>query len=351
MASSTVVVTKTESASGSQPVLTTTLFSGTPLPTDYYDQHPKSTVPVGAIAGGAAAGVFLAVAMVVIWVWWGKSIKRENIKKQREALAKLQVKENTRRNASSGTYTQFPPSFVSSRHERKVSFVPSPAPSATSTLRVPKEEAQTAHSAPSAASTLKDAKEAPCDNYSSSLATSIVTHKPVRPSPLGRSSSTTEQAPLLTSPSPHNAPALSMPTTPRHSPVASRSSGKATPSPTGSPTSTVQPFLKRPLTSARSSSRTNRASAASTASVYSTESGEERQTRVSSSLIMAALGHMDPRRSWLGNYLGRGASRHRTSAGNDLEQRTLSRTSILGVDDAEEGVGLAYGGEEGMGPS
>lgn len=88
-------------------------------------------------------------------------------------------------------------------------------------------------------------------------------------------------------------------------------------------------------------------------SVYSTASGEERQKRVSTSLIMAALGHMDPRRSWLGNYLPLNAQRNRTN--NDVEASRLSQMSAASAysqtdDQLEEAVGYAYGGEEGPAP-
>lgn len=84
----TVLTTIYPSASDEQ-VLTTTIYQGTPLPTTTTLSHPKSTVPVAAIAGGAAGGVFLAVAVVVIWVWWGRCIQRKREKDRREIVRHL----------------------------------------------------------------------------------------------------------------------------------------------------------------------------------------------------------------------------------------------------------------------
>lgn len=105
----------------------------------------------------------------------------------------------------------------------------------------------------------------------------------------------------------------------------------------------MQPFLKRPIASRQV---THKASAASSMSAYSNESGEERQKRVSSSLVMAALGHLDPRRSFLGNYL---PLNRRSRVADDLEQSrlsTMSAASAYSQTDADEPVGYAYGGED-----
>lgn len=68
------------------PVVTTTLFpSGTPTPITVVHSSGKP-VPVGAIAGGVVAGAVLAIAVVVAWAWWGKSIKRKQAKQLREAV-------------------------------------------------------------------------------------------------------------------------------------------------------------------------------------------------------------------------------------------------------------------------
>jgi len=46
-------------------------------------------VPIAAIAGGAAAGVTLAVAMVLIWKYWGLVIRRTERRKRKEAVCVL----------------------------------------------------------------------------------------------------------------------------------------------------------------------------------------------------------------------------------------------------------------------
>jgi len=313
-----VITTTIYPSNSDTQIITTIITTGTPLPTTPVSQ-PKSDLPVAAIAGGTAGGVVLAVAAVIIWTWWGRCIKRKREKEREQLLASLQVRENTRRNASSGSYTRFPSSFSSSRHERKVTFVPTP-PSTPSPI-------------PSALRMKEEAKAPQRGGYPESLEkpqrASTAPHKPPRPSPLGRNNSRHEQAPLLVSTGRTEYPSPS----PRPSPAQSTA------------TSPVQPFLKRPLT--------HKSSAASSMSAYSTASGEERQKRVSTSLIMAALGHMDPRRSWLGNYLPLSAPRNRGN--NDLEASRLSRMSTASMysqpDDIHGGpVGYAYGGEEGPQP-
>jgi len=46
-----------------------------------------SDVPIGAIAGGAAGGAMLAVAMVLIWKYWGLVIKRTEKRKRKEVVS------------------------------------------------------------------------------------------------------------------------------------------------------------------------------------------------------------------------------------------------------------------------
>ena len=45
-----------------------------------------SGVPIGAIAGGAAGGITLAVAMVLVWKYWGLVIKRTEKRKRKETV-------------------------------------------------------------------------------------------------------------------------------------------------------------------------------------------------------------------------------------------------------------------------
>ena len=84
----TTVVYSTVSNSIVQ-VVTTTSYSGAPVPSGGVWQHTKQPIPVAPIAGGAAGGVFLAVAVVVAWVWWGKCIKRRDKKEKKEAVRVL----------------------------------------------------------------------------------------------------------------------------------------------------------------------------------------------------------------------------------------------------------------------
>ncbi|TDL25069.1 hypothetical protein BD410DRAFT_785849 [Rickenella mellea] len=56
-------------------VVTTTLYSS-PGSTGIAASN-ASSVPIPAIAGGACAGVALAIIAVVGWKWWGRSIEKE----------------------------------------------------------------------------------------------------------------------------------------------------------------------------------------------------------------------------------------------------------------------------------
>ena len=48
-----------------------------------------SNVPIAAIAGGAAGGAMLAVAMVLIWKYWGLVIKRTEKRRRKEVVSVL----------------------------------------------------------------------------------------------------------------------------------------------------------------------------------------------------------------------------------------------------------------------
>ncbi|KAI0253903.1 hypothetical protein BJV78DRAFT_1280636 [Lactifluus subvellereus] len=91
----------------------------------------SSSVPIGAIAGGAAGGVALAVILVLIWQYWGCMIKRTERRRRKEVQDLLTVRENTRRNATSGfrPQSQYRPMFTFSPDNRRVTFLArSPTP-------------------------------------------------------------------------------------------------------------------------------------------------------------------------------------------------------------------------------
>ena len=75
---------------------TTVLASGSPTPSSA-DTPPAAAatvksgdnLPIAAIAGGAVAGVVLALAAVVFWHLWGRSIKRKEAEKRKQAVSTL----------------------------------------------------------------------------------------------------------------------------------------------------------------------------------------------------------------------------------------------------------------------
>ena len=132
-------------------VTTTVTQGGTAQPTA---APSHSDLPVPAIAGGTAAGVALALLAVVGWTWWGRCLKRRAAKQRKEAvrppcwassciahsskLAFLQVRENTRKNASTLSHpaSHYRPAVL--RHGergRKVTFAASAPLSSQATLR------------------------------------------------------------------------------------------------------------------------------------------------------------------------------------------------------------------------
>lgn len=71
-----------------QVVSTTTVFSSPTIIT-LPEQTSSSSIPIGPIVGGVLGGVFLAVAAVVVWHWWGRSIKRKEDKEKQEAVGAI----------------------------------------------------------------------------------------------------------------------------------------------------------------------------------------------------------------------------------------------------------------------
>ncbi|KAJ3840471.1 hypothetical protein F5878DRAFT_68367 [Lentinula raphanica] len=68
-------------------VTTTTVFASSSATPTVSNDNRSSSVPVAAIAGGVTAGALLAVALVIGWIVWGRSIKRQKAKEQREAVS------------------------------------------------------------------------------------------------------------------------------------------------------------------------------------------------------------------------------------------------------------------------
>ncbi|KAJ3554584.1 hypothetical protein NM688_g3033 [Phlebia brevispora] len=256
-------------------------------------------VPIAAIAGGAAGGIFLAIAAVLLWHWWGWSIKRKEDEERQEAFAFLQLRENTRRNASTAMqqYTSYRPSFSSRDHKRKVKFASHGTPTANyATEKAPIDDAFVSEPK------LKDLAEKYASMDEAELTAAIRTEV-TRPPLACLSLSDNHQADI------------------------SR----------GAIHSATTESLQTP-------SLAHKSSTVSSISMYSTQSGEEHQMRVPSSLIMAALGRLDPRRPLSATY--RRSARHSATTASDDFNR-LSQISAgsaylqLPNDPSDVQVGLA----------
>ncbi|KAH9946420.1 uncharacterized protein BXZ73DRAFT_95918 [Epithele typhae] len=292
----------------SLPTFTTTTFTrpGAQPTAATSPSQPRSTVPVAAIAAGTTAGVLLALVAVVGWTWWGRCIKRKAAKQRKETLAFLQVRENTRKNASTSSRpdARYTPIATRDRNGRKVTFASSPPAS-------------------SSQSTLWGAVDA----------------KPVR--------SDAEKLPRAT---PRSRP----PTPPAHLAKAFYAPEKSPPPPLprwnpGREPAPIPPVP--PIPPSEDASRpphglTHQASTLSSGSVYSTQSAmEERRAGVPSSLL-EALTSEDTRRSLLANYLP--WNRYRNSIGSNNRLSEYSTGSIYSQygDYPWESMGFAYGGDD-----
>ncbi|KDQ59392.1 hypothetical protein JAAARDRAFT_619239 [Jaapia argillacea MUCL 33604] len=264
-------------------VVTTTIYTGgTPAPAQAAptSNSEPSSLPIASIAGGAAAGVFLAVAAVVVWIWWGRCLKRSYQKRTKEAVCFLlylhfasllnhvwqhmdiTTRENTRRNASSSTHHIFRSPTAGSTPERTVRFMPSD-------ISPPEKLGRGSHrhSNPvKASSPLRSV----VPNTDSSSPRMSVDPSPSSPGGHARSDSSTPLIPTTQPPPPSN------------------------PSSEGNPGWSPWPKFSA---SSPGNSLAHKPSTVSSTSTYSQQSGEERQARTSGNGFLAALGHtLDPRR-------------------------------------------------------
>ncbi|RPD65782.1 hypothetical protein L226DRAFT_608740 [Lentinus tigrinus ALCF2SS1-7] len=297
-------VTTVVDVTPSHSILTTTITTGgsASLPTlGAVAQRHSSDVPVAAIAGGAAAGVVLALVAVVGWTWWGRCIKRQKAKERKETLAFLEVRENTRRNASTLSFpaTQHRPAFtIRGHHSRKVKFASSAPYSSQSTLQGNSEKKGVADAEKSVPTPPTPRPPTP----SAQLKGEPRKRESEVPPPLPRKNPRREHPPVSWT------------------------------APTDVPS--VQHRL------------THQASTVSAASQYSTQSAvEERPSGVPSSLLLA-LTNEGNRRSLLAGYLPWNRYRTSVASNNRLSEYSTGSGYSQFDDQPWEPVGCAYGGED-----
>lgn len=73
------------SPTASRIFVTTTLWD-TPTSAVTYTNSGTS-IPVGAIAGGIVGGASIAIAVVITWIIWGRSISRAQRKQEKELVS------------------------------------------------------------------------------------------------------------------------------------------------------------------------------------------------------------------------------------------------------------------------
>ena len=70
-------------------IITTTIYPSASASAAPAPASSPSDVPIAAIAGGAAAGIFLAIAAVLVWHLWGRSIKHKEDEEKKETVRAL----------------------------------------------------------------------------------------------------------------------------------------------------------------------------------------------------------------------------------------------------------------------
>ncbi|KAF8652729.1 hypothetical protein AX16_004228 [Volvariella volvacea WC 439] len=294
-------------------VTTTLQANPTSFPATGTPPHPP--LPIGAIVGGVCAGALLAVAATVGWIYWGRVIDRDVAKHRQEAEALK------KKRLSSTTPPPPPPATNPDPNPSAATPSPNPVPSDP-----PHYEPPTRTRTRSQSSTKKTVKFAEQDvtlGPQQGTSRSITSPTPtalVRPPPAMRSrsssldgtatsntgqlangqwtkfnsstSSLRNAHPVPPVPTLNDAElgvakpqfAAALPSPPQSTnPVRNLNQGH------GHTKASQAPPMQTSHHPLHKSSKSSNLSLGSS-SVYSTASGEERQTRVPSSLILAALG-------------------------------------------------------------
>ncbi|KII88812.1 hypothetical protein PLICRDRAFT_54634 [Plicaturopsis crispa FD-325 SS-3] len=278
-----------------QVVTTTVHESSTATPnTSSSDATP---IPIGAIAGGACAGVVIAVGAVLVWTWWGKSIKKAQEKQRKEMHAALTTRANTRKNASTLSTPRafgYMASFTPGQSDKKVKFVSIGSPEkikATSPAAAPEiSEKRPSKPTPVAPPPRHPSRRTSSSSSTSKASTSRSTPRaappnieappvpPLRISKRSQGNGEGSKAKVLAKAKPTNDKGPSEPLRRPDNPTVLE------PAPDLAPPPTV----------------VHKASTVSSNSWYSTQSAEEHQRRVPANLILAALGHVRDARRWSG---------------------------------------------------
>ncbi|TFK72580.1 hypothetical protein BDN72DRAFT_836142 [Pluteus cervinus] len=260
------------STSSLLPPFTTTVFTQATGAAVSQSSNTSSSVPVGAIAGGICAGAFLAILLTAAWIYWGRTIDRSAARHQKE------TEENREQENRRPATLIKPQSIVKSPDTPSTasSLSPSPSPAMPPGLGkagkkvtfAPKTDEATTPSQPKPGAR----PLAPAISKAPSREQPVVVDFGIN------LSAKTTPGPATESTIPGASQGQPLP---RISVVNQAELGMALQVPAPSP-------LRHEI-----SQISHKASTVSSSSVYSTASGEERQSRVPSNLILAALGSLD----------------------------------------------------------
>lgn len=102
-------------------VTTTTLFNNPTTSPINSQVHSHSSIPIGAIIGGAVAGSALAVLATVSWIYWGRQIQKTKRKQEERDKTRYNTLQNAQISGPKVHYYR-PPLRSPPRDDKRVKF-------------------------------------------------------------------------------------------------------------------------------------------------------------------------------------------------------------------------------------